>query len=798
MASSWIVLFLILAASSLMGATHYISPSGTDSGDCTGSNCKTFAYALASTRMAAGDTLILRDGTYSTAAGTGLPFVTCGSGYNDGTAGARITVQAENERLAFLSSTGASIGFRLTNCDYWTVDGLRMETAELAVAGGNDNISVSGGSNLIFRNLLMNYNNRFQNTHLIQIFNASTNGLVEDSEFYNFNRHAIVSSGSSGWVFRRNYFNSRGRADSTAPGHWVSVATTRGDYGIACYPCSNSINENNISEANEAGFSIQSEGTSTGNQWLGNISISDTYGSLFQCRGANCPTDTVLRNFLAISTYGVYARNNVNTRCDNVTTVGGTYGYIADQESGVGGATRTFYSDNSLALNASTGGFLIQNQSAFLLDYPNVFNSGTAFSPAASDPSITNESTTDPALGSCRAWIPAASPAKGTGKGGADRGANILYQYQNGVLTSIPLWDTVTNNFTGCGAIIAGVNDVAGSSCTNVDIRLAIGTANGCAFPAGYGNAPVGGGTWLATDNFDSYTIGNSLSAGAGGSGWSGNWTEGTAAVTVASSPAGGQGGGALFVNADPNFSYSRTFADLSAGLMSFRFYINTTSPGDDTWFMLDEGVGGTAARGLVAIGSDGFVKIFDGTTLFSVGAYTANTWHTVTMEFNDATQPNAFRAKLGAGNFTQWFPAANGGSYSVINRVRVEARQLAPLTAQLQIDDIREGSVAAVVSTIALVDAGLTGSTMFVGEVKPLQWSTTDYTGNINLLASRDAGLTFQTIAQGVPDTGTYNWTVTGPASSQCRIKTCLASSPTICDTSLAFGVGGTILSVR
>jgi len=36
--------------------------------------------------------------------------------------------------------------------------------------------------------------------------------------------------------------------------------------------------------------------------------------------------------------------------------------------------------------------------------------------------------------------IEAGSPCKGTGVGGADRGANILYRYRDGVLTAEPLW----------------------------------------------------------------------------------------------------------------------------------------------------------------------------------------------------------------------------------------------------------------------------------------------------------------------------------------------------------------------
>ena len=78
---------------------------------------------------------------------------------------------------------------------------------------------------------------------------------------------------------------------------------------------------------------------------------------------------------------------------------------------------------------------------------------------------------------------------KGAGAGGADIGANVLYRYQNGTLTNQPLWDPVTGEFPH-GAIVAGVNDIAGSSLFDVHKRLNVNT-NGCPFPAGYASSAV-------------------------------------------------------------------------------------------------------------------------------------------------------------------------------------------------------------------------------------------------------------------------------------------------------------------
>jgi hypothetical protein len=65
----------------------------------------------------------------------------------------------------------------------------------------------------------------------------------------------------------------------------------------------------------------------------------------------------------------------------------------------------------------------------------------------------------------------------------------VLYRYENGTLTSQPLWDPNTGRFA-CGAIIPGVNDIAGSSCFDVHKRLNV-EANGCSLPVGYGQKSV-------------------------------------------------------------------------------------------------------------------------------------------------------------------------------------------------------------------------------------------------------------------------------------------------------------------
>lgn len=807
-----LIFAILLLASPVFGTTRYINDTGSDANSCaasvaSGSAKLTFASAIAC--MAAGDTLIVMDGTYTKATHGHISI----SGVN-GSGGLPYTIQAENERLAFISGDGTTAPLKITNSSYWVFHGLRLKNVDNCVGGSNytqctnnDNgvALVENCNNITLRRLLVSHNNRYRNQHLVLVFGSSSI-LVEEVEGYFAHRGGIMLSQTNNSTVRRCYINSRSYAD-IANGYPTSgIDSSQGDENIAVYPGSNNTIENSISETAAYGFLLQAAGALSGNHILGSIANSHQNGFLATTLDTSANVDTVIKNCVGISssTANFWSRSNSNARFDNVTSFSGTtYGIRADRKTGAsfGQPPYSFFSDNALAISNGTGVSVATTDgpTTWLVDYPNAFSNTTNYSPS-SHANLTNNTTTDPSLGSCKLWIPVGNAMKGAGKAGADKGANILYQYVNRVLTSTPLWITSggnTNNFTGCGVEVSGLND-SGNRCTTIDERLNVGAANGCAFPSGYGDAGSAGGDWLSTDNFDSYTVGNDLNGGAGGSGWTGNWTQGTAAVTIQPAPAGGQGGNAAFVNADPNFTYSRTFADLSAGIFSFRFWMSTNTPADAIFFIVDEGTGGTAARGMVSVDVDGFVKIWDGTGRFNLGPYTASTWHTVTGEFDDAAQPNKFRAKLNDGGFSSWYPVANGGAYAVINRFRVEPNGTTTFNAQLYWDDIKEGSTAAVVSTIDLVDAGIAGATMFPGEVKALQWVSTDLTGNIRLRISRDGGTTYQVLENAVPNTGSYNWTVMGPATTSAIVEVCGASNTSVCDTSLAFGIGGTRLTIR
>jgi hypothetical protein len=479
-------LLLIAGTNSLAySATYFLAPSGVDSNPGTSAApWKTFAFAIP--RLQPGDTLILKDGTYNQS-NSGYPTINGNNNAKNGTKDKPITVKAEHERKAFIAGNGARHTVIISNLSYWNFEGIYAKSAE------NQNVTsavgyvfhVTDSKNISFRRLLVSHNNRWVNTHLVGLIRCDS-VLVEESEFYSFHRHGILNFYTNNSVYRRNYFNSRGYADTS--GGRDSLVSGKGDTGISNYPGSYNIIENNISENNGRVSSVQATIPAVGNRFLGNISLNEEHGLILQARGEGdrMPIDTVIENHVVInpSAFGIYDRTTKNTKIKNVSLLGGREGQVSDFIEGRGDGNFSTFSTNVLVMNSSIG-FRIRGQSAWSIDYPGVFNNETNFSPSTN---VSNVITLNPGLGTCLVFLPQNSPLKGKGLNGEDIGANILNRYEKGELTTQPLWDPISGEFPH-GAMVPGVNDMAGTSVFDIHKRLNV-NSNGCGFPQGY----AGGG----------------------------------------------------------------------------------------------------------------------------------------------------------------------------------------------------------------------------------------------------------------------------------------------------------------
>jgi Right handed beta helix region len=479
-----VVFATAIVGSQAIAATYYVSPSGSDSNAGT-STAPWRTFSFATPKLRPGDTLILRNGTY------GPLELNCAAGQLNGQAGQPITIKAENERQALIYSNGFD-ALRLYDCSYWIFEGIHFRSNDTVTGNSSQGwaVTVLGGGNHIFRRNIMSHPNRNYNTHALDLYKTSGN-LVEENEIYNFHRHGIIVGATNGQnSIRRNYVNGRG---AYVPGVWYGD----GSCGISIYPASNQIIENNIVENVVLCFgelnAINGYGAAN-NRHLGNISIG--YGPSVKSRGtiaADMPQNNLIENMVVINTSKIFpdgmdflATKNSQLKNSSFFLSGATRAVAAtDNTTESGDRVYSFSAENVYATGAST--VFYTNVSIGTItataDYTASYNVPTV----ATAGTVTNIKTaTTNEFGSCRVFVPASAiTLKGQGKNGEDIGANVLYRYENGVLTNKPLWNPTTGEFPG-GAIIQGVNDISGSSRFDVHKRLNV-NVNGCSFPEGYG-----------------------------------------------------------------------------------------------------------------------------------------------------------------------------------------------------------------------------------------------------------------------------------------------------------------------
>ncbi|MBI2558897.1 right-handed parallel beta-helix repeat-containing protein, partial [Candidatus Woesearchaeota archaeon] len=488
------------------GNVFYISPTGSDSNPGTSASpWKTFAFAIP--KLNPGSTLILLDGNYYLAS-TGRAVIDCSTmKAKSGTALSPITIKSLNERKAIIkhdtgTTNNENIIFFL-NCGWWNVDGLSF-LGNLYPDGTRPTqfIAIYNSSNMVVRRNLM----KGPVGGGVVTTGGSHDILIEENELYSHDRNGIYALSSNHITFRRNY--CRGGPISEGTGG----AGGPQDCIISYYSTDN-IFENNIAQDTSSGCF---HSTGQRDRFLGNIAMNcpNLIGAGKHPGEGMVSKDVFVENTVGIGGgNGATGRSTINFTVKNSAFFGTTnVGVVSDNSrdprrgpghcAGSTDGTCTIQQDpgitvqNTLVQDGS-GGYYVENANEFAIrvfEYSHGWNNfrytwgtGTETRNLATTPPPGVSATSD--LGTCKVFIPDASSLKGKGKNGADIGANILYRYENGVLTNKPLWDPITGEFPH-GAIIPGVNDIAGQSAFDVHKRLNINT-NGCAFPAGYGSGTI-------------------------------------------------------------------------------------------------------------------------------------------------------------------------------------------------------------------------------------------------------------------------------------------------------------------
>lgn len=476
------LLIAFCCANTAAAVDYYLSPQGNDanSGQSLNASWATFAHAVP--LLTPGDSLLLADGTYEQAT-TGLLQADCGAGTQNGTLSQPIVVRALNERQAWLKGSGASSTIKVSNCAYWNLTGLRVSSADTPGATDWPVVGVESSNHIDLRRLLVSHNNRFVNSHLVDVF-LSQFVLLEDSEFYWFSRAAVSFASVDHGTIRRVYANSREYPD--IDGGYACCDARRGDIGVLSWDTSSNIRiENAVSEGQTRGFQI-SGGASRINV-AGSISLNEREGALvtrFEDGGTE-PDDIHFEQFAVVfpRTVGLTFDHVKHSRCLNCSILGAdprlTVGIVTGRLGALPGVGEIEVRD-TLVTNIPNGPALaFFDQMNWSATHVNAFNvdAGVYFeTPGSADISFDN-----PNLGACTVYLPTASPMRGRGSDGGDIGANILFEYFDDGGLGAPLWNENSGAFP-CGATVSGVNDRADESCFDVHTRLNVGSAS-CPFP---------------------------------------------------------------------------------------------------------------------------------------------------------------------------------------------------------------------------------------------------------------------------------------------------------------------------
>jgi hypothetical protein len=435
------------------------------------------------------------DGVYGDGTSTGKPYLrdkNCSSS-------SRLTIRALNQRKAWIKDVGKGIGMIVYTSAYITIDGIVISSKDnnyntAAYEQNGFPLYVYTSHNIVIKNVLLSNPNRYGNLALLQMTGV-TDVLVEDSEFYNFHRGAIGIKPGTRVTIRRVYCNPRigGLAGGYPNGH----GTAGGDACISFYPCQDCIVENSIADGSPkplwlVELNATGEVPLRGNRILGSIGYNTGMNGIYlNARGKSLQTMPQNNTVENVSIYNHRSNSAIrnsdakNTIIKNVTLVGsGSRRGVTTDQRGYGDGVYSTSMTNVLSYNQAEYGFVVQSGvQTWTGNEMNSYNNRYVAYPFPSS-KWTNLTTSNPVLGTCIAWIPDGSPVKRAGVGGADIGANILYRYQNGVLTSVPLWNKTTGAFP-YGALVPGLNNIAGQSLYDVHTRLNI-NRNGCSFPVSY------------------------------------------------------------------------------------------------------------------------------------------------------------------------------------------------------------------------------------------------------------------------------------------------------------------------
>lgn len=442
-----LISLLLLVPQIVLADTHYMSTTGTDSGDCTVSACATLQYSVS--QMSSNDTLEIADGTYTITDSDGNDnFYTSTYGPPDGTGtgtgDSRFTIiKAENPlNVVFDLTSSTSQTFWYYSTSSWIKhDGIVFKGA----VTGNFLISQdSTGHHLYFKRCgFAKENTSGASSSTVWIY--GTYNLFEDCFLWGSGKYLLHDRGDHN-VYRRLV----ARADNLDGGNQpsASLMSYEGEY----------IEWQNILIL-DADEDYWTNASYVLGGWATHHEADQTGTDYNYVRGSICLNNETKFNSGAVNTcWWIDGNSSTNNEFHNVVAAGSTGGFTApsgDYNNFCYNCVAVNLSDPDGAARGFNGFELVQDSIAYnnevgvynvdLVDYSNVYGNTTNNSGST----ITNAVSGDPTASglSYIARIESGSTLKTAGLGGGQVGADITKKIGvDGTFYGDTNYNSVTSN----------------------------------------------------------------------------------------------------------------------------------------------------------------------------------------------------------------------------------------------------------------------------------------------------------------------------------------------------------------
>ena len=197
---------------------------------------------------------------------------------------------------------------------------------------------------------------------------------------------------------------------------------------------------------------------------------------------------------------------------------------------------------------------------------------------------------------------------------------------------------------------------------------------------------------WTGTENFDSYTGGDSIGGKSGGSGWSANWSLDAGTLTVETAPSG-MSGLALKLASGVLSNASRTLTAESTGDAGYEIQTDVVTAATDTHSVT---IGNNNVICRLGQTTTGKWECFNSNTSAyeNVGTMSANTTHTIIIRYGAVT--DEYSVSFDGGAF-----GANKETNGVLNANGFAVANTTADARNLWVDEIIDAPVVAGIASM-------------------------------------------------------------------------------------------------